>query len=312
MEKFKILKDILGKPFVSNEENLFYCPYCRHHKRKMSVNVDKDVFKCWVCDTHGRSIRRVVKRFGSYAQLKEWDALSGQTDILEFDKLFEEVKEESSKNYLTLPGEFVTLTGKNKSLASIRVLNYLQNRGITQQDIVNWKIGYCLQGPFKDRVIVPSFDDEGFVNYFVARTFSGDWRKYLNPAASKDIIFNHLFIDWDKDLVIVEGIFDAIKAGTNSIPLLGSTLRANSSLFQEIIKRDTSVFIALDQDAEKKGVGIIKKLLSYGAEVFKIDTSGFEDVGSMTHEEFQERKTNAKFMNPDTFLMDHALGSIKI
>lgn len=312
MEKHKILKDILGKPFVSNNEYLFHCPYCRHHKRKMSVNVEKDVFKCWVCDTHGRTIRRVVKRFGSYAQLKEWDTLSGQTDILEFDKLFEEVKEKSSKNYLTLPGEFVTLTGENKSLASIRVLNYLQNRGITQQDIVNWKIGYCLQGPFKDRVIVPSFDDKGYVNYFVARTFSGDWKKYLNPSASKDIIFNHLFINWDKDLVIVEGIFDAIKAGTNSIPLLGSTLRANSVLFQQIIKRDTSVFIALDQDAEKKGAGIIGKLLSYGAEVFKIDTSGFEDVGSMTQNEFQQRKSNAKFMNPDTFLMEHALDSIKI
>ena len=134
----------------------------------------------------------------------------------------------------------------------------------------------------------------------------------MNPSASKDIIFNHLFLDWDRDLVIVEGIFDAIKAGTNSIPLLGSTLRSSSLLFQEIVKRDTSVFVALDGDAEKKAVSIISKLLSYGAEVYRIDTSGFEDVGGMTQEEFTERKENAKFMNPDTFMMDHALDSIKI
>tara|TARA_R110000824_G_scaffold31089_7_gene101551 strand:+ start:1123 stop:2061 length:939 start_codon:yes stop_codon:yes gene_type:complete len=312
MEKLKLLREILGKPFISNDEHLYYCPYCKHHKRKMSVNVEKGYYKCWVCDTHGRSLRWVIKRFGSYAQLKEWDKLSGKEDILEFDKLFEEIKEEKAKNYLTLPKEFVTLTGTNKDLASIRVLNYLKNRGITQEDIINWKIGYCLDGAFKDRVVVPSFDNEGYINYFVARTFNGDWRKYLNPSASKDIIFNHLFIDWDKDIVLVEGIFDAVKAGTNAIPLLGSTLRANSLLFQEIIKNDASVYVALDEDAGKKTVNIIHKLLSYGTEVHRIDTSEFEDVGSMTKEEFISRKERAKFMNPDTFLMDHALDSIKI
>ena len=57
-------------------------------------------------------------------------------------------------------------------------------------------------------------------------------RKYLNPPADRDIIFNELYIDWDSDIILVEGAFDAIKAGPNSIPLLGSTLREESSLFQ--------------------------------------------------------------------------------
>mgnify|MGYP005631781647 CR=1 FL=1 len=42
-------------------------------------------------------------------------------------------------------------------------------------------------------------------HYFVARTYNGDAYKYKNPNASKDIIFNELFIDWNTDLVLVEG-----------------------------------------------------------------------------------------------------------
>ena len=112
--------------------------------------------------------------------------------------------------------------------------------------------------------------------------------------------------------MLVEGIFDAIKAGPNSIPLLGSTLREDSKLFQKIAKNDTAIFVALDKDAEKKSIKIISKLLLYGVEVYKINTSGYEDVGEMTKQEFQKRKENAKFMNPDTFMVEHSLNSIEV
>ena len=313
MEKHTILKDILGRPFITNEEHQYYCPYCKHHKRKMSVNIDKDVYKCWICDVHGRKIRRIIKRFGDYEQLKEWDRLAGKENILDFDKLFEKVTQERSKKYLTLPEEFVTLTGDNKNLSSIKVLNYLENRDITTKEIIKWKMGYCLRGQYEGRVVVPSFGLDGRINYFVARTFTENWKKYLNPSvATSDIIFNHLFIDWNEDVVLVEGIFDAIRAGDNAIPLLGSTLRTNSALFQEIIKKDASVFVALDEDAKKKSTKIIHTLLSYGAEVFSIDTSGHEDIGSMSQKEYNYRKKHATLINQDTFMIENALKSIKI
>ena len=89
-------------------------------------------------------------------------------------------------------------------------------------------------------------------------------------------------------------------------------MRENSKLFQEIVKNDTPVFIALDNDAEDKSVKLISTLLSYGVETYKIDTSDYQDVGEMTKEEYQERKTNAKFVNPDTFMIEHSLNFIKI
>ena len=71
--------------------------------------------------------------------------------------------------------------------------------------------------------------------------------KYKNPKVSKDIIFNGLNVDWDSDIVLVEGVFHAMKC-RNAIPLLGSTLRENSILFQKICERKPNVYLALDDD----------------------------------------------------------------
>ena len=38
----------------------------------------------------------------------------------------------------------------------------------------------------------------------------------------------------------------------------------------------------------------------------------YEDIGEMTKQEFQKRKENAKFMNPDTFMVEHSLNSIEV
>jgi DNA primase len=310
-DKLQILKGILGNYYNTNDEHLFYCPKCKHHKRKLSVNVEKDAFKCWVCDYHGRSLRRLVRKFADFRTLQKWDKLDGREDVTKFDDIFSEHNEIEEIQRIDLPEEFTSLVNDVLPLAMTPALNYLENRGITKQDILHWKIGCCMGGDYNNRIIIPSFDEDGYVNYFVARTFNGSWRKYLNPPASKNIIFNELYLDFDKDLVIVEGIFDAMIAGPNSVPILGSTLRENSKLFQQIVKNDTPVYIGLDVDADRKSKKIIKDLLNYGIEVYKIDTSGFEDIGSMSKEEFSKRKNEAALYNSNDYLLYEALREIK-
>ena len=307
MEKLKILKEILGRGYTSSDEYLFFCPYCKHHKKKLSVNIDKDFFKCWICDVSGRAIRRLVRRFGSRPQLQDWDAVSGKTDITTFDEILDFRSADVPLQRISIPDEFVTLTGRSTPPSAEHARKYLEKRGVTQEDILRWKIGYCVRGQYEGRVVIPSFDEEGYVNYFIARSYDGNWRKYMNPSLSKDIVFNHLYVDWDSDIVLVEGAFDAIKAGPNSIPLLGSTLRENSKLFHEIVKNDTPVFLALDPDAEKKTNNIIKILLQYGIELYCIDVSGFDDVGEMTKEQFHERKQNASFISDNDYLFMKSL-----
>lgn len=309
-KKIEILKDILGNYYRSGHEYLFFCPKCKHHKKKLSVNIEKDCFKCWICSFSGKSIRRLIQRYGDYVQQKTWNELSGIVEITEYEKIFftEENTEEKIEP-ISLPAEFQTLCNRDLSLTSLPARRYLNERGLSKEDILFWKIGYAVSGEYTGRVIVPSFNLEGNIDYFVGRTYENDWKRYLNPPVPKDIIFNELYIDWSSDITIVEGVFDAIKA-RNAIPILGSTLREGSRLFRELIKNDPAIFIALDPDAERKAEKLINTLLSYDAEVYKIDIPTGRDVGDMTHEEFLERKKHARLIKDSDYFLINKIMSI--
>jgi len=308
-EAKKILDETLGNHIDKGHELLYTCPACGHHKRKFSVNLDKNVFKCWVCDYRGRNIRRIIRRFGSYTQLQKWDATSGRADLERFADLFDEVQLERGNQKVPLPQEFISLSSDKLPATGRYAMKYLDSRGITKADILKWKIGFCFEGEYRNRIIIPSFDEDGDCSYFIARSYTGDSYKYKNPRASKDIVFNDLFIDWNEDLVLVEGVFDALVAG-NAVPILGSTLRSGSDLLRKIVRNDTPIYIALDPDAAKKERRIIEMLLRYDIELYKVDVEGYEDVGSMPKEVFDERKKNASYIDRDNYLLLNMLSAI--
>ena len=273
-EKLQILKEVLGECYQTNDEYLFFCPFCKHHKRKLSINISKNTYKCWVCDNRGRSIYNLIKRFGHYKHKQQWKSFENQVDLTKFDNIFEDGQEADrspSEQRIELPASYLCLVNKRLPQAAQMALNYLKERGLTKEDILKWKIGYCSTGSYKNRVIIPSFNKNGYCNYFVARSYTNDWMKYKNPPASKDVVFNDLTIDWEEPIVLVEGIFDAVQA-KNSIPLLGSTISVNSNLFNKII-------------------------------------DGYEDVGQMSKNVFNERKINAEQMTQD-FLLVHKICQI--
>jgi DNA primase len=305
----KILFDVLGNYKRLSNEILFFCPDCDHHKPKLSVNIDKNAFKCWVCDYRGRNIRRLIRRCGDYTQLNKWDEITNRIDYNKFEDIFNEKEEKEPLQKLDMPEGFHSLCAKNKSYAAMRSYKYLINRGLTDMDILRWKIGYCSKGEYKNRIVVPSFDDDGDINYFVARSYTGDSYKYKNPKASKNIVFNELFVDWDSDLVLVEGVFDAIVAG-NSVPVLGSTVRSDSKLIKKIAYHDTPVYLAFDDDAQKKENKVIRMLSRYDIELYKIDTSGYEDVGSMPRDVFLDRKNKSSFIDGENYLLLNMLEAI--
>ena len=308
-QKLSILKAVLGRFRRTGSEYLFTCPFCKHHKPKFSVNLNRGA-KCWVCDWKSPDVRRVIRRVGSFDQLQEWDAITGRVSLSAFDELFGDYEDVVVEETIKLPDSFISLANRNVSLSSLAARQYLKSRGLTEKDLVNWKIGFCTSGEYANRVIIPSFNMNGEVNYFIARAYNDDWMRYKNPPVSRDIVFNELFLDWDSDLTIVEGAFDAIVAGPNAVPILGSTLNERSKLFQAIVRHDTPIYIALDPDAEKKSNKLISALLKYDVELYKVDISGYDDVGSMTKQEYQKRKSNALFMSSDNYLYYRALSAV--
>lgn len=300
--KLQVVSEILGDSYRSRNEHLFHCPFCNHHKKKLSVNFEKNSYKCWVCDSAGRDITRLVKLRGSYEQRQEWNEITGQVEITDFEKLFMENEVIEHEQVLDLPPEFETLTNGGWDKTSRTAIQYLYGRGITDSDILKWKIGFCRSGEFAGRVIIPSFSSKGKVSYYVARSYTGDWMRYKNPPVSRDIIFNELYVDWDRPITIVEGAFDAIKAN-NAIPLLGSTLHEDTKLFQALIDSRQPVYLALDDDAKRKSNKIVKMLLSYGIDAYLIDTDGYEDVGEMSQDTFNKRQDEARLIPSSNYLL---------
>jgi len=308
--KTAIIREVFGDCYGSGSEMLFHCPKCEHHKRKLSINVEKDAWKCWVCDWSGRNLTKIVRRYGDLYNKKKWSELVNKVELASFEeKMFAEVEPEPEQR-VELPKEFQSLANKSVPRSAGPPLRYLRGRGIKKDDIIRWKIGYCDSGDFSKRIIIPSFSLNGHSNYFIARSYDGHWKRYLNPKASRNIVFNHLFLDFEDDLTIVEGAFDAIVAGPNAVPLLGSTLRESSKLFQEIVRNDTTVYMALDPDARKKEIKIIELLLKYGIEVYKVSLNEYNDVGEMSQEIFRRRKEKSPLVKDKIYLLTERLFSL--
>ncbi len=294
--KENILQEIFGNPYKARDELLFYCPFCKHHKKKLSINIGKSFFKCWICNSKG-SISYLVKRFGTTEDRHQWELLNQEIDMSSIESLFSHSPEDE-KQVIKLPKEYFCLARKDKPYSAREPISYLMSRGISSADILYYKIGYCDMGKYRRRIIFPSFDTEGNCNYFSARTYGKDWLKYKNPPATKNIIFNDLLIDWNSPVTLVEGVFDAINI-KNSIPILGSTLNENGLLFKKIVTKQPKLYLGLDKDALNNSLQMIFSLLQYGIEVYLLDTSKITDIGSITKLEAEKLKQDSQPMNTE-------------
>lgn len=255
----EILEEILGDPkkqYPHKSQYGYNCIHCDEGRNKgnLEVNIADGVFKCWSCgdtdDMHG-SIRKLIKKFGNKKQLKVYNVIEP-----------EEVKVKEKKVVkLKLPEGYTKFSDSSPVYPVRRqAYNYLLKRGITDDIIEKFSIGFCDKGNFIGRIIIPSFDKNGNVNYFIARSWDPNSRaKYKNPEAAKDeIIFNENLINWDKDIVLVEGVFDSIFV-ENSIPMLGKHM---SSLLFEKLYNDAkgNITIALDGDAFDNAIKLYEEL----------------------------------------------------
>lgn len=249
----------------------------QHHKRKLAINLERDVFHCWVCGWKGASLLPLLKRLGE-----------GDRDYIDYLAEHERPKDEKKKDHdkVKLPPGFRPLCVDWKTPYYNQAKAYLHNRGIDEDDILTYKLGYCEEGKYADRVIIPSFDEYGELNFFVGR---GIWQRvqptYLTGKFDKDIIFNDLLVDWSKPVTLVEGPFDAFKVGTNAIPLQGKYLLER--LKDKLIARKPQVLIALDSDALADSLRIAEELISYGVEVGLVTWSQeLKDPGDMSKKQF--------------------------
>jgi DNA primase len=273
-----LVNSVLGTGKRTARGNQAYtCPFCNHHKPKLEVNFSENKkgynpWHCWVCGKKGTRISTLFKKLKA-----------SQDKFTELYKLVNDENEYKSSTIvksLTLPEEFQTVTNNSKDITGKRAWNYLKNRGVTKEDIIKYNLGYCEYGNYSNMIIIPSYDENGKLNYFTGRSFEKDpYRKYKNPETSRNIIPFELFINWDLPLVLCEGPFDAIAIKRNAIPLLGSNIQSN--LMKKIVTSTVKkIYIALDTDAMKKALNFAEEFINQGKEVYMVELQG-KDPGEM-------------------------------
>jgi DNA primase len=137
----------------------------------------------------------------------------------------------------------------------------INERKIPRETILKYRLGFCITGRYAKRIIIPSYDKNGNVNYFVARTYDPKEkkRKYDNPTSGKDIIiFNEGFVNWDSTVYLVEGAFEMLSFSVNIIPMLGKTL--STTLFLKLKELKPDVVVLLDPDAYKDCIELFYKI----------------------------------------------------
>jgi hypothetical protein len=291
-KKVALLRRAFGEPQVSRDgkEAVLICPSCKKSgktKRKLSVRLEDGAYHCWVCEIRGKNIFYLFRDYApAYQEALRDSGFDlggiGQTPA-------QSVPDEPV--VLTVPPGFILLADSVGSPdPDVKdCIRYCQSRGLTQGDLWYFKLGTYKSGRFRRRVMMPSFDAEGVLNYFTARAIDGDAIvKYLNSKVPRgEVIFNELNIDWREPLTLVEGPFDLVKTTDNATCLLGSNLPKTSVLFRKIVRHGTRVTLALDPDARRKSHAIAKLLMSYGIEVMTVDVPSDRDVGDMTKKEYE-------------------------
>lgn len=252
-----IIEDILGECRNHNEykgQITFDCPVCSYDikgldegdgKGNLEINYKRGIFKCWSCaethDTYG-SIYKLMKKYGTSKHIKRYELLKPD----DVENRIPYIKK------VSLPKEYISFLDVSETFKTThhykQAFNYIKSRNINDDHIKKHKIGFCYSGNYSNMIIIPSYNLDMELNFFISRSYLANSKiKYKNPDVQKEtIIWNEHMIDWDEKIYLVEGVFDSIFC-PNSIPLLGKHM--SDYIFNKIYDNAKSVTIVLDGDA---------------------------------------------------------------
>ena len=296
LKLLQLLESILGKGKITSGNNIaFFSPFQSHYKPKLEIDINttssgENAWHCWISDKKGRSISSLFKQLN--LPKERFEQLNRIIESARYRVAETDTKPNQS---IQIPTEYSPLWIKKSTPDYRNAIHYLANRGVTIFDILKYRIGYCESGEYSGKIIIPSYDCDGQLNYFVSRAYyKADKFKHKNPKISKDIIGFEMLINWSEPIVLCEGSFDAIAVKRNAIPLFGKIIQPalQKKIIQERVKE---IYICLDSDALKNALTIAERFMGEGLNVYFVELKN-EDASELGFEKITEILENTTIL----------------
>lgn len=179
-------------------------------------------------------------------------------------------KEVVAVEEIKLPAEFIP------AWKATKLPSYFTQRGLTKKDCLDYLLGWCDDGFYARRLVVPVFDLNEQLATFVARWMGKGsppplvmpdgsvkkGRKVLYPKHSRTskVLFNQATAAEHDPVVVVEGVFDAMRVGACACALLGK--HASRVQVQHLVDMGQTrrLVIMLDTDAHEEAEELAEEL----------------------------------------------------
>lgn len=221
-------------------------PACDDEKDHLWINLEKGVYHCWKCGYKGR----VVNNKLVLNALKKNKARKGPK------KSFSSGQMEDSLHVID-PSVFIKLKDLREDHQAIQ---YIKSRNVTIEDCTKMGGMYCPVGRLYGRIVFPIKNKEKVVGW-QGRSVYGRTPKYIIFGKKSFGMYNMKPLgDYDKFVIIFEGIFDVLKVPDYGISILGKKLSDIQLRMISTFLQVKTVFIMLDSDANKEEMAMCKEL----------------------------------------------------
>jgi len=244
------------------------CPLCENHGKSpdtkfhmgISLKENFQAFHCFRCDSSG-SVLELLHELG--LPWKDAHVLIGLKRGRQgtFPPLTAPISGKVVAQAFPVPKECKPLSGTRPRHAA--ALRYLYKRGVGQDLIEKYKLGFCVLGDYAQRVVLP-VEHEGVMVGFTARAISPDEKpKYKFPPGFKaaDYLYNFDNAKSSSYVVLTEGPYDAMRLPDSAVALFGNRLSERQKLL--ITRTWGRAVIMLDRDAAKFAAEMARALSAF-------------------------------------------------
>ena len=263
----------LQPEFVEDDSEItICCPQCGDERPRLYINAETAAWVCFHCHEQG-GLHALLMTICQLSGHESFDASrsirlnTGEDDYFELQEDKKDDPKKGDAKVLALPSRFEPITRDSPS----RFLDYLTARGVSPDLAAARGIGYATGGYYGNRIIVPVQND-GVLYTYIARTIRRKcpscaevlddcvctprrFPKVLTPSTGDGARPRLTLYNLDPvrrstspRVVVVEGVFDALRRPGDAVALLGSSASATQIALLAGITRGREVILALDAD----------------------------------------------------------------